>query len=98
MSADRVGRAWDNLLSYPPSMVIQRDVTLPQWALPHGSGTRECLLVACQFPANSPRPGRRNLTVSTSDAPPLECAQRAGYVLAWLGVRYHSESYDYLGH
>src|SRR5262245_55915616 len=78
------------------SMVMQREVTPSQWDLRHNSGMRECLPAACQFPANSPRPLLRNLTASTSDAPPPECAQRVGYVLAWRGVRYHSESYDYL--
>jgi hypothetical protein len=93
-SAGTVAKSALNLPS--ASMVIQRDVTLSQWDLAHNSGTRECLPAACQFPANSPRPLQRNLTASTSDAPPPECAQRAGCVLAWLGVRNHSESYDYL--
>src|SRR5206468_6952638 len=78
------------------SMIIQRDVTLSQWDLAHNSGMRGCLPAACQFPANSPRPWRRNLTVWTSDAPPPECTQRVGRVVAWHRVRHHSESYDYL--
>src|SRR5262245_35605305 len=69
---------------------------LSQWDLAYNSGMRECLPAACQLPTHSPQPLLRNVTARTYDAAPPECAQRAGYVPAWRGVRYHSESYDYL--